>query len=121
VFSTAIEAETHPRRIVKLRLLSSCFKYLDFFVGNRTVCAGESCFSRKVMSEGSVSRRRRSPSARSALPLTRTLTRPWGSVTDAVEKARKIISAEELLEHEHLFGPWSHLSERELLIAEGDE
>jgi hypothetical protein len=49
-----------------------------------------------VTSEVSVSRRRRSPSARSALPLTRTLTRPWGSVTDAVEKARKIASAEEL-------------------------
>jgi hypothetical protein len=48
------------------------------------------------MSEVSVSRRRRSPSARSALPLTRTLTRPWGSVTDAVEKGRRIASAEEL-------------------------
>jgi hypothetical protein len=48
------------------------------------------------MSEVSVSRRRRSPSARSTLPLTRTLTRPWGSVTDAVEKARRIASAEEL-------------------------
>jgi hypothetical protein len=48
------------------------------------------------MSEVSVSRRRRSPSARSALPLTRTLTRPWGSITDAVEKARRIAPAEEL-------------------------
>jgi hypothetical protein len=48
------------------------------------------------MSEVSVSQRRRSPSARSALPLTRTLTCPWGSVTDAVEKARRIASAEEL-------------------------
>jgi hypothetical protein len=48
------------------------------------------------MSEVSISRRCRSPSARSALPLTRTLTRPWGSVTDAVEKARRIASAEEL-------------------------
>jgi hypothetical protein len=59
-------------------------------------CASESCFSRKVMSEVSVSRRRRSPSARSALPLTRTLTHPWGSVTDVVEKARRIAPAEEL-------------------------
>jgi hypothetical protein len=67
---------THPRCIVKLRLFSSCFEYLDFFVGNRDVYASESCFSRKVMSEVSVSRRRRSPSARSALPLTRTFTRP---------------------------------------------
>jgi hypothetical protein len=76
VFSAAAEAQTHPRRVVKLRFFSSCFEYLDFFVGNRVVCVGESCFSRKVMSEVSVSRRRRSPSARSALPLTRTLTRP---------------------------------------------
>ena len=96
MFSAAAEAQTHPRRVVKLRFFSSRFKYLDFFVGNRIVCASESCFSRKVMSEVSVSRRRRSPSARSALPLTRTLTRPWGSVTDAVEKARRIASAEEL-------------------------
>jgi hypothetical protein len=96
VFPAAAEAKTHPRRVVKLRLFSSCFEYLDFFVGNRNVCASESCFLRKVMSEVSVSRRRRSPSARSALPLTRTLSRPWGSVTDAVEKARRIASAEEL-------------------------
>jgi hypothetical protein len=48
------------------------------------------------MSEVSVSRRRRNPSARSALPLTRALARTWGSVTDAVEKARRIASAEEL-------------------------
>jgi hypothetical protein len=96
VFSAAAEAQTHPRRVVKLRFFSSCFEYLDFFVGNRIVCASESCFSRKVMSEVSVSRRRRNPSARSALPLTRALARPWGSVTDAVEKARRIASAEEL-------------------------
>jgi hypothetical protein len=67
---------THPRCVVKLRLFSSCFEYLDFFIDNRDVCASESCFSRKAMSEVSVSRRRRSPSARSALPLTRTFTRP---------------------------------------------
>jgi hypothetical protein len=96
VFSAAAKAKTHPRRVVKPRLFSSCFDYLDFFVGNRIVCASESCFSRKVMSEVSVSRRRRSPSARSALPLTRTLTLPWGSVTDAVEKARRIAPAKEL-------------------------
>jgi hypothetical protein len=96
VFPTAAEAKTHPRRVVKLCLFSSCFEYSDFFVGNRIVCASESCFSRKVMSEVSVSRRRRSPSARSALPLTRTLTHPWGSVTDAVKKARRIALAEEL-------------------------
>jgi hypothetical protein len=48
------------------------------------------------MSEVSVSRRRRNPSARSALPLMRALARPWGSVTDAVDKAQRIASAEEL-------------------------
>jgi hypothetical protein len=79
-----------------MRFFSPCFEYLDFSVGNRIVCASESCFSQKVMSEVSVSRRRRNPSARSALPLTRALARPWGSITDAVEKARRIASAEEL-------------------------
>jgi hypothetical protein len=96
VFPAAAEAKTHPHCVVKLRLFSSCFEYLDLFVDNGIACASESCFSRKVMSEVSVSRRCRSPSARSALPLTRTLARPWGSVTDAVEKARRIASAEEL-------------------------
>ena len=49
------------------------------------------------MSEVSVSRRRRNPLARSALPLTCTLARPWDSVIDVAEKARKIVSAESLL------------------------
>jgi hypothetical protein len=97
VFSATAEAQTHPRRVVKLCFFSSCFESLDFFVGNRIVCASESCFSRKVMSEVSVSRRRRNPSAQSALPLTRALARPWGSVIGIVEKARRIASAEELL------------------------
>jgi hypothetical protein len=48
------------------------------------------------MSEVSVSWRHRSPSARSALPLTCTLTRSLDSVIDIVEKARKIVSAEKL-------------------------
>jgi hypothetical protein len=96
VFSAAAEAQTHHRRVVKLRFFSSCFEYQDFFVGNKIVCASESCFSREAMSEVSVSRRRRNPSARSALPLTHALARPWGSVTDVVEKARRIASAEEL-------------------------
>jgi hypothetical protein len=52
------------------------FRVSGLFVGNRDVCASESCFSRKVMSEVSVSQRRGSHSARSALPLTRTFTRP---------------------------------------------
>jgi hypothetical protein len=74
-FATA-EAQTYCRRVVKPRFFSSFFEYLDLFVGNRIVCPSESYFSRKVMSEVSVSRRRRSPSAWSALPLTCTLTRP---------------------------------------------
>jgi hypothetical protein len=61
------------RKAASLFLL---FQVSGLFVGNRDVCASESCFSRKVMSEVSVSRRRGSPSARSALPLTRTFTRP---------------------------------------------
>jgi hypothetical protein len=97
MFSAAAEAQTYCRRGVKLRFFSSCFKCLDLFVGNRIVCLSESYFSRKVMSEVSVSRRRRSPSARSALPLTRTPTRPWDSAIDIVKKPRKIVSAEEFL------------------------
>jgi hypothetical protein len=76
MFLAAAEAQTYCRRVVKLRFFSSCFEYLDLFVGNRIVCQSEGYFSRKVMSEVSVSWRRRSPSARSALPLTCTLTRP---------------------------------------------
>jgi hypothetical protein len=49
------------------------------------------------MSEVSVSRRRRNPSARSALPLTCTLARPWDSIIDVAEKTRKTVSAESLL------------------------
>jgi hypothetical protein len=75
-FLAAAEAQTYRRRVVKLCFFSPCFEYLDLFVGNRIVCPSESYFSRKVMSEVSVSWRRRSPSARSALPLTCTLTRP---------------------------------------------
>jgi hypothetical protein len=94
MFSAAAEAQTYCRRVVKLRVFSPCFEYLDLFVGNRVVCPSESYFSRKVMSEVSVSRRRRNPSARSALPLTCTLTRLPDSAIDVVEKARKIVSAE---------------------------
>jgi hypothetical protein len=52
------------------------FRASGLSVGNRGVCVGESCFSRKVMSEVSVSQRRGSPSAQSALPLTRTFACP---------------------------------------------
>jgi hypothetical protein len=97
LFSAAAEAQTYCRRVVKLRFFSSCFEYLDLFVGNRVVRPSESYFLQKVMSEVSVSRRRRNPSARSALPLTCTLTRLSDSAIDVVEKARKIVSAEEFL------------------------
>jgi hypothetical protein len=72
---TAAEAQTYYCHVIKLHFLSSCFEYHDLFVGSRIAYPSESYFSRKVMSEVSVSRRRRSPSSRSALPLTCTLTR----------------------------------------------
>jgi hypothetical protein len=96
MFFAAVEAQTYRRRVVKLRFFSPCFEYQDLFVGNRIVYPSESYFSRKVMSEVFVSQRRRSPSARSALPLTYTLTRPLDSVINIVEKARKIVSVEKL-------------------------
>jgi hypothetical protein len=94
MFFAAVEAQTYHCRIIKLRFFPSCFEYQDLFVGSRIAYPSESYLSRKVMSEVSVSRRRRSPSARSASPLTCTLTRPQDSVTNIVEKARKIVSAE---------------------------
>jgi hypothetical protein len=94
MFFTAAEAQTYHRRVIKLRFFSSCFEYQDLFVGSRIAYPSESCLSREVMSEVSVSRRRGSPSARSASPLTCTLTHPQDSVIDIIEKARKIVSAE---------------------------
>jgi hypothetical protein len=93
-FLAATEAQTYRRCVVKLRFFSSCFEYQDLFIGNRIAYPSKSYFSRKVMSEVSVSRRRRSPLARSAFPLTCTLTRLLDSVIDIVEKARKIVSTE---------------------------
>jgi hypothetical protein len=94
MFFAAAEAQTYHCRVIKLCFFSSCFEYQDLFVGSRIAYPSESYLSRKVMSEVSVSRRRRSPSARSALLLTCTLARPQDSVIDIVEKARKIILAE---------------------------
>jgi hypothetical protein len=94
MFFAAAEAQTYHCRVIKLRFFSSCFEYQDLFVGSRIAYPSESYLSRKVMSEVSVSRRRRSPSARSVSPLTCTLTRLHDSVIDIVEKARKIILAE---------------------------
>jgi hypothetical protein len=93
MFFAVAEAQTYHCRVIKLRFFSSCFEYQDLFVGSRIVYPSESYLLRKVMSEVSVSQRRRSPSARSALPLTCTLTHPQDSVIDIVEKARKIVSA----------------------------
>jgi hypothetical protein len=97
MFFAAAEAQTYYCRVIKLCFLSSCFEYQDLFIGNRITYPSESYLLRKVMSEVSVSRRRRSPSARSALPLTCTLTRPQDSVIDIVEKAQKIILPEKYL------------------------
>jgi hypothetical protein len=94
MFFAATEAQTYHCRVIKLRFFSSCFEYQDLFVGSRIAYPSESYLSRKVMSEVSVSRRRRSPSARSASPLTCTLTHPQDSVIDIVKKARKIVLAE---------------------------
>jgi hypothetical protein len=89
MFFAAAEVQTYYCHVIKLCFLSSCFEYQDLFVGSRITYPSESYLSWKVMSEISVSRRHRSPSAQSALPLTCTLTRPQDSIIDIVEKARK--------------------------------
>jgi hypothetical protein len=76
----------------KLCLLSSCFKHHDLSVNSRIIYPNESYFLWKVMSEVSVSRRSRSPSARSALPLTCALIWSKDSIIGTVEKARKSFS-----------------------------
>jgi hypothetical protein len=73
MFSRPLRPKHFYRRVIKLRFLSSCFEYQGLFVGRRIAYPSMSYFSPKVMSEVSVSRRRRSPSARSTLPLTCTL------------------------------------------------
>jgi hypothetical protein len=98
MFFAAAEAQTYHCRVIKLRFFSPCFEYRDLFVDSRIAHPSESYLSRKVMSEVSVSRRRRSPSARSALPLTCTLARSQDSVIDIVEKARKIVSVRKVFE-----------------------
>jgi hypothetical protein len=79
----AAEAQTLCCRVIKLRFFSSRSEYPDLFVNSKIVCPSKSYFLRKVTSEVSVSRRRRSPSARLALPLTCALTR---SAVDVVGK-----------------------------------
>jgi hypothetical protein len=94
MFFAATEAQTYRCLVIKLCFFSSCFECQDLFVDSKIVYPSESYLSRKVMSEVSVSQRRRSPSAWSASPLTCILTRPRDSVIDIVEKARKIVSTE---------------------------
>jgi hypothetical protein len=53
----------------------SYFEHRDLFVGSRTTYPSASYFSWKVTREVSVSRTRRSPSARSALPFKVSLAR----------------------------------------------
>jgi hypothetical protein len=48
--------------------LSSYFEHWDLFIGSRITYLSVSYLSRKVMSKVSVTRRHRSPLARSALP-----------------------------------------------------
>jgi hypothetical protein len=74
MFFAAAKAQTYYCRVIKLCFLSSCFEYQDLFVGSRIVYLSESYFTWEVMSQVSVSRRRRSPSTRSASLLTCTLT-----------------------------------------------
>jgi hypothetical protein len=64
-FLAVVEAQTCHYRVIKPRFFSSRFEYQDLLVGSRIAYPSESYLLRKVMSEVSVSRRRRSPSARS--------------------------------------------------------
>jgi hypothetical protein len=73
MFFAAAEAQTSYCRVIKLCFLSSYFEYQDLFVCSRIAYPSMSYLSQKVMSEVSVSRRRRSPSAQLTLPLTCTL------------------------------------------------
>jgi hypothetical protein len=121
MFSAATEAQTYCRRVVKLHFFSSCFEYLDLFVGNRIVCPSESYFSRKVMSEVSVSRRRRSPLGSVGLAAYMYSYSSVGFCYRYSREGPKNRFGRRVFEREDLFGPRNHLSERELLIAEGDE
>jgi hypothetical protein len=115
MFSAAAKAQTYCRRVLKLRFFSSCFEYLDLFVGNRIVCPSESYFSRKVMSEVSVSL--------GSVGLA-AFVYSYSSIGFCYRYSRegtKNRFGRRVFEREDLFGPWNRLSERELLIAEGDE
>ena len=76
------------------RFLPEC---LDLF-GSRIAYPSMSYFSRKVMSEVSVSRRRRSSSARSALPLTCTLVVLRIPLSIRKSKTRRVVLVENIFE-----------------------
>jgi hypothetical protein len=88
-FSRPLRPKHFCCRVIKLRFFSSRFEYSDLFVSSRIAYPSKSYFARKVTSEVSVSRRHRSPSARSALPLTCALTCFAGFCYRYSRKARK--------------------------------
>jgi hypothetical protein len=92
--------------------ISSCFVCLDLF-GSRVPRPSVSSFSRKVMSEVSVSRRYRNPSARSAMQLTCTL------VVFRVQLSKQFW--QKSFQALGLVRQQNPSFERELLFAEGDE
>jgi hypothetical protein len=73
MFFVAVEAKTYRRHVGKLRFFFPCFEYQDLFILNRIVHPSVSYLSQKVMSEVSISRRRRSPSAWFGLACLRVL------------------------------------------------
>jgi hypothetical protein len=94
MFFAAAEAQTCHCRVIKLCFFSSCFEYQDLLVGSIIVNPSESYLSQKVMSEVSVSWRRRSPSARSTFAAYVYSCSSAGFYYRIVEKARKIVSVE---------------------------
>jgi hypothetical protein len=121
MFFAAAEAQTYHRRVVKLRFFSSFFEYQDLFVDSRIAHPSESYLSWKVMSEVSVSRRRRSPSARSAFVAYVYSCSSAGFCYRYSREGTKNHFGRKVFERQDLFGQQNRLSERELLIAEGDE
>jgi hypothetical protein len=123
MFFAAAEAQTYYCRVIKLCFLSSCFEYQDLFVGSRITYPSESYFSWKVMSEVSVSRRRRSPSAQSTLPLTCTLV-VFRILLSKLSKSAKDVLAERLFARKILkqrgFSPSSPRGRIELCRGKAD-
>jgi hypothetical protein len=102
-----------------MRFFPLVFVCLDLF-GCRVTRPSVSYFSRKVMSEVSVSRRRRSPLARSALPLTCTLV-VFRTPLSKQSKRHESRSGIKVFQALGLIRQQNPSLERELLFAEGDE